>query len=89
MVKLIKKKCQNVRNELFIQVLGSCVYFFKSYSCTTEKSNRRDAKEVNKKKNKVMTQLLEASVFLPISSESLVPLFNSIFFPKNIHILPF
>ena len=42
--------------------------------------------EVNKKKNKVMTQLLEACVSLPISSASLVTIFHLIFFSKNIHI---
>ena len=39
------------------------------------KRNRRDEKEVNKKKNKVITQLLEACVSLPINSASLVPFF--------------
>ena len=40
-----------------------------------KKRTRRDEKEVNKKKNKVMTQLLESCVSLPISSAYLVPFF--------------
>ena len=40
-----------------------------------KKRNTRDEKEVNKKKNKVMTQLLEACVSLPISCASLVLFF--------------
>ena len=55
--------------------------FLKVISVLKKKRNKRwkrwverDEKEVNKKKNKVMTQLLEACVSLPISSASLVPI---------------
>ena len=48
----------------------------KVISVLQKKRNRRNAKEVNKKKSKVMTQFLEAYVSLPVSS-------------KNIHILLF
>ena len=47
----------------------------KVISVLQKKRDRSDKKEVNKKKNKVMTQLLEACVSLPISSTSLVPFF--------------
>ena len=53
------------------------------------KKEIRGEKEANKKKNKVMIQLLEACVFLPVSSASLVLFFLLVFFAKNIHILLF
>ena len=54
---------------------GHMFMFLKVISVLQKKRNRRDKKELNKKKNKVLTQLLEACVFLPISSASLVPFF--------------
>ena len=54
---------------------GHMFISLKVISVLQKKRNRRDEKEVNKKKNKVMTQLLEACVSLPISSASLVPFF--------------
>ena len=47
----------------------------KVISVLQKKRNKRDEKEVNKKENKVMTQLLEACVSLFISNVSLVSLF--------------
>ena len=46
--------------------------FFKGYLVLQNKRIRRDEKKVNKKKNKVMIQLLEACVSLFISNASLV-----------------
>ena len=54
---------------------GHVFISFKVISILEKKRYRRDEKEVIKKKNKVMTQLLEACVSLPISSASLVPFF--------------
>ena len=56
---------------------GNMFISLKVNSVIQKKRNRRDEKEVNKKKNKVMTQLLEACVSLPISSTSasFVPFF--------------
>ena len=60
---------------LFIQFFGHMFISLKVISVIQKKRNRRDEIEVNKKKNKVMTQLMEACVFLPISSASLIPFF--------------
>ena len=54
---------------------GHMFISLKVISLLQKKRNRRDEKEVNKKKNKVMTQLLEACISLPISSVSLVSFF--------------
>ena len=52
------------------------IFFFKVISVLRKKKrNRRDEKEVNKKKNKAMTQLLEACESLPINSAFLLPFF--------------
>ena len=48
---------------------------FKSYLVLQNKRERRDEEKVNKKKNMVMTQLLEASISLSISNVSLVSFF--------------
>ena len=66
-----KKKSKNVCNKFFIQIWWSYVYFFKNYKCITGK--RRDEKQANKMKNKVMIQLLEACVSLFTRNASLVP----------------
>ena len=67
----------------FSSVLWSYAYFFKVISVLQKKRNRRNKKEVNKTKNKVMTQLLEACVSLPVSSASLVPFFIQFYFQKT------
>ena len=54
---------------------GHVFISLKVISVLQEKRNRKDEKEVSKKKNKVTAQLLEACVSLPISSASLVPFF--------------
>ena len=53
---------------------GHMFISLKVISVQQKKRNRRDEKEVNKKKIKVMTQLWKACVSLPISA-SLVPFF--------------
>ena len=54
---------------------GQMFISLKVISIIQKKRSRRDEKEVNKKKNEVMTQVLEACVSLPISSASLVSFF--------------
>ena len=54
---------------------GHMITSLKVISVLQKKRKRRDEKEVNKKKNKVMTQLLKACVYLPINRASLVPFF--------------
>ena len=65
---------KNVRNEL-IQVLWSMFISLKVIIVVQRKRNKRDEKNVNKKENKFMTQLLKTCVSLPISIASLVPFF--------------
>ena len=55
---------------------GYMFIFFKSYLVLQKNKKWRDEKKMNKKKNKVVTQLLEAWVSLSISNESLVSFFN-------------
>ena len=54
---------------------GHMFISLKVISVLQKKRNRRGEKEINKKKNKVMTHLLEACISLPISSASLVSFF--------------
>ena len=54
---------------------GHKIISLKVISVLQKKRNRKDVKEVNKKKKKVMTQLFEACVSLSISKASLVPFF--------------
>ena len=75
----------SISSKFYVQVFIS----LKIISVLQKKRNRRDEKEVNKKKNKAMTQLLEACVPLPITSTSLVPFFIQFSFQKNINILLF
>ena len=63
------KKCMKQSFHLCFMVTCS---FFQSYLVLQNKRKRKDEKKINKKKNKVMTQLLEAYVSLPINSASLV-----------------
>ena len=60
----------------------------KVISILQKKRNRRDEKEVNKKRNKDMTQLLEACVSLHINA-SLVPFFIEFSFQKTFLFLLF
>ena len=78
-----KKKCKNACNDLFIQVSWSYVYFFKSYCVLQNKKKRRDKKKVHKKKNKVITQLLEACVSLSINYHDLFFIVKLLIFFKG------
>ena len=69
-----KKNVKNAHNELFKPFYGQ-MFIFLSYYVLQKKRSTKDDKEVKKKKNIVMTQLLEACASLPISNASLVPFF--------------
>ena len=62
MQPIIKKKVKMCGMSFSFKFYGHMFISLKVISVLQKKRNIRDAKEVNKKKNKVMTQLLEASI---------------------------
>ena len=69
-----KKKYVKMHKTFFSSKFHDHMFIsLKVISALKKKRNRRNEKKVNKKQNKVMPQLLEACVSLPVSSASLVP----------------
>ena len=65
------------------KIYGHMFISLKVGSVLQKKINRRDEKEVNKNKNKVMTPLIGAYISLPISSEFLELFFIFFSFQKT------
>ena len=59
--KNVKMYAMSFSSEFYDHIFIS----LKVISVLQKKRNRRDEKEINKKKNKIMTQLLEACISLP------------------------